>query len=842
MSIEPPRPLRLQPAQDEAAVRERIARAVGRARLALLWEDLWPRLILPLVVVTAFLAVSWFGLWIGMPEWLRIGLLGLFGLAGLASLVPLFRLHRPSEAAALARVEQATGTPHRPATAVLDRLGAQHDDPATQAIWAAHRARLLGQFGTLRAGTPSPGVPRRDPYALRFLVVLLAAIAFFAASSNPGDRIADAFRAAAPAAAAAAIDARVDAWAAPPAYTRRPPVFLTGETMRAAGPIAVPAGTEVIVRFGGDDQGLTVVAGASDAALSPVAGVEVGEATEHRVTLADAAVVSVRGDGDVLHAWQFDVIPDAVPTIAFASDPTRTNANALRVEYAIGDDYGVTAARGELVLADPLPPDVRPLIAPPELALALPPGDGTAGEGALVRDLTAHPWAGLPVTLTLVATDAIGQEGRSEARSFILPPRSFTNPLARALIEQRRELALDANRRYRVASALDILALAPEQLPSTGAYLALRSVYHRLVNARSDQDLVAVVDYLWQVAVALEDDPLAEAAAELQAATEALRDALDRNAPQEEIQALLEELRDAMARYMEEMAREAAGDPLRGTPADAEAVAPEQLDDILQELQDRAEAGDREAAQQLLDELDQMMQGMQMGNLQDLQQPPEGTEEALRELGDIINEQQRLRDETFALQQQQNAPMPTPLTDEEARQLLEQLRTQREGEQAQADQLREQQQTLDAQLGRLMDEMEELGFLEPDNTLGAAREDMAAAGQALGAGDTGTAVAEQGQALDNLQGGAQNLAQTLLNQQGGENPDREGGAGAGDDPFGRPVPTEGPDYGEGVEVPEQIDRQRAGQILDLIRERLEELGRPQLERDYLERLLDAFRP
>ena len=72
--------------------------------------------------------------------------------------------------------------------------------------------------------------------------------------------------------------------------------------MRAAGPISVPAGTDVIVRFGGDEDGLTVVAGADGTALSPVTGVGVGEATEHRVTLSAAAVVSVRSDGDPLYS------------------------------------------------------------------------------------------------------------------------------------------------------------------------------------------------------------------------------------------------------------------------------------------------------------------------------------------------------------------------------------------------------------------------------------------------------------------------------------------------------------------------------------------------------------
>ncbi len=35
------------------------------------------------------------------------------------------------------------------------------------------------------------------------------------------------------------------------------------------------------------------------------------------------------------------------------------------------------------------------------------------------------------------------------------------------------------------------------------------------------------------------------------------------------------------------------------------------------------------------------------------------------------------------------------------------------------------------------------------------------------------------------------------------------GLAGGQDPLGRPLPTEGPDYGNSVRVPEEIDRQRA---------------------------------
>ncbi|MEJ1975727.1 MAG: DUF4175 family protein [Acetobacteraceae bacterium] len=48
--------------------------------------------------------------------------------------------------------------------------------------------------------------------------------------------------------------------------------------------------------------------------------------------------------------------------------------------------------------------------------------------GAPAQDLTANPWAGLPVIATLVARDAPGQRGASAEANFVLPERPFKNP------------------------------------------------------------------------------------------------------------------------------------------------------------------------------------------------------------------------------------------------------------------------------------------------------------------------------------------------------------------------------------------------------------------------------
>ncbi|MGZ9104728.1 MAG: DUF4175 family protein, partial [Rhodoplanes sp.] len=108
------------------------------------------------------------------------------------------------------------------------------------------------------------------------------------------------------------------------------------------------------------------------------------------------------------------------------------------------------------------------------------------------------------------------------------------------------------------------------------------------------------------------------------------------------------------------------------------------------------------------------------------------------------------------------------------------------------------------------------------------------------------AVDSQGHALDALRRGAQGLAQQLQQQMGqGPGPYQPGRMGQGraqqdTDPLGRPL--RGRDYGDDttVKVPREIDVQRARRILEELRRRFADPLRPQLELDYLERLLRDY--
>src|SRR5207302_4125431 len=166
---------------------------------------------------------------------------------------------------------------------------------------------------------------------------------------------------------------------------------------------------------------------------------------------------------------------------ALAKDPERQARGSLQMSYKLEDDYGVTEARAQFVArrADAAndkdkAAEPRPLFDPPQFPLVLPNARTRNGVGQTVKDLSEDPYAGADITLTLTAKDEAGNEARSDPFNMRLPERLFTNSLARALIEQRRILALDANKNSDVYTALDALMIAPELVTQeTGQYLGL---------------------------------------------------------------------------------------------------------------------------------------------------------------------------------------------------------------------------------------------------------------------------------------------------------------------------------------------------------------------------------
>jgi uncharacterized protein (TIGR02302 family) len=217
-------------------------------------------------------------------------------------------------------------------------------------------------------------------------------------------------------------------------------------------------------------------------------------------------------------------------------------------------------------------------------------------------------------------------------------------------------------------------------------------------------------------------------------------------------------------------------------------------------------------------------------------------QQALDELGDMIRKQQQLRDRTFRQGQDQRR----------------QQRGQRgqQGDRNQMGELRQDQQALRDQLNKLLEQLRQRGMGQQQpgqqgsgetDQLGRAGEAMGDAEGQLGEGDADTAVDSQGRALEAMRKGAQGMAQSMQQQMGqGPGPGQPGGrfgparANQDTDPLGRPL--RGHDYGDDttVKVPGEIDVQRARRILEELRKRFGEGFRPQLELEYIERLLKDY--
>jgi uncharacterized protein (TIGR02302 family) len=837
-----------------------LQRALQRARWSLFWERLWPALASIATAVGLFLALSWLGLWLALPPIGRaIGVFVFFVLA-VAATVPLFLVRVPSRNDGLRRLDRISLMPHRPATAIADRMAPEASDPSSVALWRAHVERALRAAHSLKAGLPLPRLTVRDPFALRALVLVLVIATFFAAGGERVKRIATAFDwqgVVTPA------NFRIDAWVTPPTYTGRPPMILPGlrpgEPVRETAGVAVPAGSTLVIRATGKAEikvvtrgGLVEVPG--DARPQAPAGTE-----ERRYTINDGGAVTVRGAGRDI-AWSFDAIPDRAPTITMPKPPEGQVRGSLLLTYQVEDDYGVVDAQAKFELKPQAPADgktPRPLYGAPDFTLVLPQARTRSGAGQTIKDLSEHPWAGVDVVMTLYARDEANNEGKSAPHEMRLPERPFTKPLARALVEQRRLLALDGNTKDKVALALDALAIAPERFtPETNIFLGLRSVYWHLTNAKDDDGLRDVVARLWSMAVNIEDGNISEAEKALRDAQEALRQALERGATDEEIKKLMDQLRAALDKFLQALAEEMRRNPQMARPLDQNMrqLRSQDLRSMLNRMEQLARSGQKDAARRLLEQLQQMLENLQMARPGgDMGDDPDDMTSALDELGDMIRKQQQLRDRTFRQGQEQRR-----------RQRSQQRNPQQQqpgGDQNQQfGELRQDQQALREQLNKLLEELRKRGMPQPGqqpqqpggqpqpgDDLGRAGDAMGDAQGQLGDADADAAVDSQGKALEALRKSAQSLAQQMQQQLGqGPGPGQPGRMGPNQranqntDPLGRPL--RGRDYGDDttVKVPGEIDVQRARRILEDLRKRFGESFRPQLELDYIERLLKDF--
>ena len=856
---------------------------VRRTRIGIFAERFvrcfWPLVSLVLLVLAAVM--------MGLHEVLATdilwGVVAAVGVLALAAVIYGIRHFRfPRQAEAIARLDQSL--PGRPIQGLADGVAMGREDDASMAVWRAHKQRMAAQVAGAKHVPGDLRVATRDPFALRYLAVLAFGIALLFGSIwkvgsvagivAPGTGLAN--------------GPVWEGWAEPPRYTGKPTLYLNDLD---AGALTLPKGTLITLRFYGEVGALTLEEDVSGR-IGALAAAENGA---QDFTVLQDGQMAITGPGG--RVWDVAVQADAPPTVEVLGAPEVAALGEMRLPFAASDDYGVEGgeARIALDLASvtrayglTMAPERRAdIIVPLPAPIA---GNRAAYEENLVEDFSKHAWANLPITMTLNVLDAAEQMGESAPEQMVLPGRRFFQPTAAAVIEMRSDLLWNRENAPRMVQVMKAVAYRPDDLfrVETTA-LRMRRLIDRLELRASygiDEELrEELAEDMWNLAIELEEGVLADALDRMRRAQDRLNEAIKNGASDEEIAELMDELRRATEEYMRQLQRQQAQEQEGQEQQQGQQgqqgmqMTQDDLQRMMDRIQELMEQGRMAEAAEALAELQELMENMQITQ----GQPGQGGgqqspgQQAMEGLAETLRDQQGLSDQAFRdLQEQFNPNAQSGENQGNEGRNGGQGRGEnhegqngegeREGQQGQGgDQqnsqgqqgqgadpgsqegLAQRQQALRDELRRQQGSLPGQGTPEGD----AARDALDRAGRAmdqaeenLRRNDLAGAIDDQAQAMEALREGMRALGEAMAQ----EEQDRQPGQGNaqsdrqadGRDPLGRNQTGDGANSTEGEYAFDEDGYARARRLLDEIRRRSGETERPEVERDYLNRLLDRF--
>ncbi len=770
-------------------------------------------------------------------------------LSAILAMRGLIRLRLPNLRQAANRMDAAV--PGRPILAIRDRQVAGLADPEAVRLWQQHVDRMTETARHVKPAPPDLRLSSFDPLALRHISITAFILAVLFVPAPSGQDAADHLLAGD--SGSASTGAQFDAWIDPPAYTGEPGIYLneteTGTTL------PVPAGSRLAIRLHHQQDELQIV---TDLAAYPNSG----DRPQQWEIAGDGFLELVSGDRQ-LFRWEFEAVPDRPPSVTMLGDFESGPFGQSRMELEFEDDYGVSAAgiHVELDLASldrqhglVTEPELQQT---PEIRVPMPlDGQRRQFDTGFTADFSDHPWAGLPVNVVVTAVDGAGQETAARLSLPKLPGRVFADPLARALVEQRRDILWNGGNSYRVSRVLRAISHLPEQVfenpsPYLKSRMALRMIESTLPGQPAPQSVSTIAALLWHSALEQEDGDLAVSREYLTEAAERLAEAIRGGATEQEIDRLTAEYRQALAKFMAELARNSAREQASrsdrqslGQFGETREISQSRLQQMMDDMARLLAEGKLAEADRILDQLRRITENLVAGRPGD---PANGGafEEAMRGFSGTLQRQQGLADEAFRDLQEQRMMESAGRSEGNVGGSggLGQGRDhfgQGGGSGGEGD-VAERQEELRQQLRRQMRQLANQGVQGRD-AIGAFEQSarsMTRARDRLRENGYEQAIAEQSLAIDQLGQGIR----SFMEQRASQNTDGYGGPpGSGQtetDPLGRRRGQNMAGVGDLI-VPDRLLQRRSQEIRDEIRRRAGEADRPESERDYLKRLLQIY--
>lgn len=654
MSIAPPEQIKNTGLPDETERAADLADVRRKARSVLVVERV-AVLLAPAASVAGLYCVAGFlRIPQTMPDWLHavveVGSLGAvvwLGRRGLKQYIP------PSQMEVDRRIEQVSGLRNRPLGSMTDRSSGV----GSEILWSAYQERLLKSLGPLRSGWPELSRLNKNRF-LPVVVLALVGTGVWAGSHAPG-RLTAAF--------IPGIDdpdvplPHVEAWITPPPYALSAPVFLADG---AAHVPAVPEGSVLVSTVTGTQSRPHLNGGFSHETMQALGQ----HSWRIQAELDQSGSFVVGSRGRTLASWQLTVTPDALPQVAWGPNPGgEKGGRRTRLPYDAHHAYGLASLVAEIRLAHPgLLTKSRVLTVPISLK-----GRPISAKGVAGPDLSDDPWAGEEVSATLVATSVSKKVARSRIVTFRLGSRTFKSPVAKAVLDLRRRLALGDERRHAAAEDLAAIGETPGPIDeNTGTFLNLTSIVALLDN-RDVEDGDArneAVGRLWDLALDIEDQlrggkQSAQASIDVRAAQEAvsgqLRHMREDNAhgaeDQAELKRRMDALRAAIDRKMQALAEQAMRDgtaipDLPGLTKSGDRA----FQKLMERLQGDAAEGHEDGAMDKLQQLEDSIEKMRSATPQDMAQlaqqmmAQQKLKEQAESLGDLVKQQSSLLDHAQA--------------------------------------------------------------------------------------------------------------------------------------------------------------------------------------------------